>query len=320
MAMVKNPIDRKRKTSFLLGMVIMGIATLLVAFAMYMLFTSKIKKLEEETSKIRKNELVLKTAKKAAEEIKEDDFQETKMLVTPATRDVLNDRFTFPIPKDGEEHREKYYAKIDLPAGTILTNGMVYTPDNPEDAKINSTLRFYDIVGISLPANLKEGDVVDIRFLHPSLPDFVVLSKKRVEKADTDTIWLNLNETEIILFSSAMLESYLIKGSKIYATIYTDPGIQEASTITYPINDKLFALLNIAVPEGDRGAGSVFNQIQDLSKQSVNVRAYFPQDYGLSGPDEIMTTLEAGVNKDKSLRERKRSEYIQKEIQKESDD
>ncbi len=316
MAIVKNPIDRKRKTSFLLGMVIMGIVTLLVAFLMYMLYAKKVDELKKEKAKVKTIGSVLKTSKKGAEEIKEEDLGSMTVIETPQNKEVIQNLYKFEV--SDEHEKNKVYAKIDLPAGTILTNGMVYTPENPNEAKINSTLRFYDIVGISLPANLKQGDVVDIRFLHPSLPDFVVLSKKRVEKADTDTIWLNLNETEIILFSSAVLESYLIKGSKIYATIYTDPGIQDASVVTYPINNKLFTLLNIAVPKNERGEGTLFDQLRNLADNVV--RAYFPQDYGLSGPEEIMSTLEAGVNKDKTLRERKRTEYIQKEIEHDSND
>lgn len=316
MAIVKNPIDRKRKTSFLLGMVIMGIVTLLVAFLMYMLYAKKVDELKKEKAKVKTIGSVLKTPKKGAEEIKEEDLGSMTVIETPQNKEVIQNLYKFEV--SDEHEKNKVYAKIDLPAGTILTNGMVYTPENPNEAKINSTLRFYDIVGISLPANLKQGDVVDIRFLHPSLPDFVVLSKKRVEKADTDTIWLNLNETEIILFSSAVLESYLIKGSKIYATIYTDPGIQDASVVTYPINNKLFTLLNIAVPKNERGEGTLFDQLRNLADNVV--RAYFPQDYGLSGPEEIMSTLEAGVNKDKTLRERKRTEYIQKEIEHDSND
>jgi hypothetical protein len=36
--------------------------------------------------------------------------------------------------------------------------------------------------------------------------------------------------------SCAIVEAYRINGSKLYATKYTDPGMQEAAIPTYPIN------------------------------------------------------------------------------------
>lgn len=309
---IKNPIDRKRKTSFLLGMVVMGIVTILVAAGMFILYRQKDKELKDERAKLMQVGSVLKTDKKAAEEITSGDFatdeNDRKVYKTSINQGITGQLFD-PNNVDGDR---KSYAKVDLPKGTIVTEDMVYISNNENDTRINDTLRLYDIVGLTLPANLKEGDVIDVRFLHPSLPDFIVLSKKRVEKADTDTIWLKLSESEIIMLSSAIIESYLIKGSKMYATIYTDPGVQKASKITYPMNDRLYSLLDLAIEEENRDR--VFEQIKEQKDSASSTRGYFLPNYGLSSEEEIISTIEAGVSKDKSAREKKRAEFIQAEL------
>lgn len=297
---ITNPIDRKRKTSFLLGMVVMGVITILIAAGLAMLLMDTRKKLKEEENKKIDIQGVLQVAKKATEEITVGDLKKSKVIKGEATERVRSDIY---IP-DGDK---KAYAKIDLPAGTIVTKDMVYVPENEDESKINNTLRLYDIVGLSLPANLKEGDVVDIRFVHPNLPDFVVLAKKKVERADTDTIWVKLKESEIILLSSATIESYLIKGSKMYVTIYTDPGVQEPSKITYPINSNLIGFLKEAIsdPEND-------NIYEQVSNQAG--RTFFGENYGLQSAEEAISAIQTGVNKDKSARERKRADFIQNEL------
>lgn len=303
---IKNPIDRKRKTSFLLGMVVMGVVTILIAAGLFMLLMNKDKELKKEKEKIEKTSdlCALRTSKKATEEILASDLETAEIV-----KSIKNEGVKKEIYKPGDK---KAYAKIDLPAGTIVTNDMVYIPNNEKDTKINNTLRLYDVVGLTLPQNLQEGDVVDVRFIHPSLPDFIVLSKKKVEKADVDTIWLKLSESEIILLSSATLESYLIKGSKMYVSIYTDPGIQEASKITYPINENLQTILNIAVEEKNRD--KVYAQL--LEQQNSQARRYFLPNYGFNNEEEMMSTIQAGVNKDKNLRQRKRADYIQSTLEK----
>lgn len=309
---IKNPIDRKRKTSFLLGMVIMGVVTILVAAGMFILYSQKSKELDEEKAKIKDVKSVLSVDKKAAEEITSGDLTTESLYNTPLNGSVRANLFTPDMGDDKDGLPRKAYAKIDLPKGTIVTKDMVYYPNNESDTKINDTLRMYDILGLTLPPDLKEGDVIDVRFLHPSLPDFIVLSKKRVEKADTDTIWLKLSESEIIMLSSATIESYLIKGSKMYATIYTDPGVQKAAKITYPMNDRLYSLLDIAVEEDNRDR--VFEQIKEQKEGSAATRGYFLPNYGLSSEEELITTIESGVSKDKTLREKKRAEFIQAEL------
>ena len=46
-------------------------------------------------------------------------------------------------------------------------------------------------------------------------------------------MWMNLTENEILSMSSAIVDAAKVQGSKLYATTYTEPGIQNAATPTY---------------------------------------------------------------------------------------
>ncbi len=51
-----------------------------------------------------------------------------------------------------------------------------------------------------------------------------------VTKSIGNTVWLNLTEDEILNMSCAIVEAFQIPGSKLYATKYTEPGMQDAAT------------------------------------------------------------------------------------------
>lgn len=162
-------------------------------------------------------------------------------------------RVKYNTNSDGEPSREKEYidimgvplvAKIDMNTNTVLTVEMLARGEI-----IGNDVRKQEYNAIVLPVDLTTGDYIDIRLQMPSGQDFIVISKKEVQLPviegleSEDTIWINLSEDEILTMSCALVEAYRIEGSKLYATKYTDPGMQEASTPTYPINAETYALV-----------------------------------------------------------------------------
>ena len=154
---------------------------------------------------------------------------------------------------NNEPVREKEYidilgtplvAKIDMNSKTVLTLNMISL-----GSLITDDVRKQEYNSIVLPMDLATGDYVDIRLQLPSGQDFIVVSKKMVEVPivdgmdSIDTIWMQLSEDEILAMSCSIVEAYRINGSKLYATKYTDPGMQEAATPTYPINGETVALI-----------------------------------------------------------------------------
>lgn len=130
-------------------------------------------------------------------------------------------------------------AKIDLTPGTVLTAGMLNQTANT----LTNDLREQEYNMIALPSKLTSGDFIDIRLQLPNGGDYIVVSKKQVLNCNASTVWLNMYEEEIELMSNAIIEYYIMSGSKLYATIYTDPGLQTASIGTYVPNQTVSALI-----------------------------------------------------------------------------
>ena len=135
---------------------------------------------------------------------------------------------------------EEVISKLDLESGTVLCNSMLR---NNEDA-INNDTRIQEYNMIILPTLLDINEFVDIRLLLPTGQDYIVLSKKRVENIDENTVSFNMSEAEILTLNNAIVESYMINGSMLYATKYIEPGMQEKSSSTYTVSREVLGLIN----------------------------------------------------------------------------
>jgi len=129
------------------------------------------------------------------------------------------------------------FAKIELKKGTPLTDAMVY-----ENAPLQADLRNKEIQAIVLPSNLRERDVVDVRIQFSTGQDYIVLSKKKIEKLLSPAMWIQMTEQEILALSSAMVDAYL-HDAKLYAVTYVEPEMQERAIPTYPVNKEVMKLI-----------------------------------------------------------------------------
>ena len=86
---------------------------------------------------------------------------------------------------------------------------------------------------ITLSTTADVGEIIDIRLTLPNGLDLIVVSKKEIKSIIGNTIGLELSEHEILMVESAIVEAYIMTASKLYATQYVEPGIQEASLNTY---------------------------------------------------------------------------------------
>ena len=113
---------------------------------------------------------------------------------------------------------------------------------------------------ISLPSNLVEGDFIDIRILFPTGEDYLVVAGKEITgtgaNAESNSIFLELNEEEIVRVSSAVIESYIADGINVYATKYVNP------------TEQLYKYVNVDyVAKYD----DAVKKLQELYKESVDV-------------------------------------------------
>lgn len=129
------------------------------------------------------------------------------------------------------------YVKLDLQKNTPVLDSMLY-----EDEITTDDIRSQEFRLIELPTKLKNNDFVDVRVKFPTGQDYIVLSKKRVEDLSNGTVWHQMNEKEILMMSSAIVDAY-INNANIYALTYIDPAVQKKAATTYPPNQDVLDLI-----------------------------------------------------------------------------
>lgn len=250
-----NPMQKIKRNSMLTGLTV-GLVIGLILCAIVYVFLTKM----PNSAGASKGEVItvyaLNKNIKSGSKVTEND-------VTPKVMRKTD------VPADAVSIKSDVIAKIDLTAGTVLSSGMVDNAENPTTT--DSREQEYNM--IALPSQLQAGDFVDIRLQLPNGGDYIVVSKKQVKNCNSTTVWLKMNEEEILTMSNAIIEYYIMAGSKLYATKYTDPGMQAASTPTYCPNSEVTALImgdkNITSQITD-GQGKFSQALIELRNNSIN--------------------------------------------------
>lgn len=292
--MATNPMQRKARNSFLLGMLIMLLITgIIIGILGFQLVKIKQKEKEEKASLV--TVYVLSKNLRSGEEFTQSDLKTTQVTKTNAPTNYLT-------PSD---LGEKNMAKIELTSGTVLSKEMVYT----EDDKIGKDVRKQEYNMLILPTDLETGEFIDVRLSLPSGQDYIVVSKKKVEIPNiggvdsTDTIWINLSEDEILSMSNAIYDAYKVKGSLLYVNRYTEAGMQEAATPTYPVNREVLELI-----QGDpniltNAKNALFERYNDTQvNQRTNVINNAIQNAGDEAQSNVETKVEESITNSKTTR------------------
>lgn len=187
-------------------------------------------------------------------------------------------------------------AKIDLSMGTTITETMI----TESEEILSKDLRLTEYNMIVLPSQLEVDDYVDIRLQLPNGQNFIVISKKRVVDADAQTIWMNLNEYEILTMSSAIVEAYMMTGSKLYAVTYTDAGSQEEAVGTYYPSSTVVELINSDPNITAKATEGLNANIRNGSYQQV-INQY--QEGGLEN-------IESGISEEITKSVEARQQYV----------
>lgn len=255
--MVANPMQKRARNSFLLGMVITLIVCALIGALAFFMITSKDKAREEEEGTLT-YAYRLKTDVKSGEEITPDKVESVlvsaKAIPTGA----------FPSKIQNEKTKKwtdtafptGYRSKLDLTQGTILGSELVY-----EGEELSNDKRYAEYNMLVLPTTLSIGDYIDVRLTLPNGQDLVVVSKKEVKSIMGDTVGLELTEGDILMMESAIVEAYIMTSSKLYAIQYVEPGNQEAAVKTYVPTEavqRLVAADTNIVDEARNALGSRF--------------------------------------------------------------
>ena len=120
-------------------------------------------------------------------------------------------------------------ALISIPCGTYVQKSMV------EENEIKSDLREVDYSCIQISDAVDIYDTIDVRIVYPNGENYIILAKKSVKNwvEEIQSCYLWLNEEEILLMSSAIVDAYLYPGAYLYSTKYIEPSIQKAAVVNY---------------------------------------------------------------------------------------
>lgn len=247
--MARNPMQRKAQNSFLLGMLITLLITgIIIAFLVLQL--TKVTKEQKQKQANMKEVYIVSQDIESGASVTVEKLQAKKVDSTTIPANALSisalEEKTSVFDENGNLIKKvDVVSKINLKAGTVITTDMI-----AEASEIASDLRKQEYNMIVLPSQLDTDKYIDIRLRLPSGKDYIVVSHKKVTIPEVDgapslnSISLNMNETEILTLSCAIVECYKIKGSILYANEYIEPGLQSAAQITYIPDDATLNLIN----------------------------------------------------------------------------
>lgn len=359
--MATNPMQRKARNSFLLGMLVMLLISGVVIALLFMQLSQKLQKEKEDLA----NSV---TAYVLNQDVSSGQTITTEML-TPqivnktlvpsnATSDISiienyalqdkegNDIYTkvdsrtnsakLYVRKNNteyelqqEEETDNYYitrnnekeylelntvplvAKVDLKKNSVITTELLSKSDNI----VQDDVRRQEYNMLILPMDLATGDYVDIRLMLPSGQDYIVISKKEVEVPNIggvdseDTIWFNMTEDEILHMSCAIIDAFQINGSKLYVNKYTEAGMQNAATPTYPINESTSQLLNSDPNILEKARNAIYARYN--SSNAVNLRNNSINSVINSQGEQTQSNIQSKMDQSISNSQSSRREYLQ---------
>lgn len=308
--MAMNPMQRRARNSFLIGFLVALIIMALVVFFLL----QKIKSLNEAKEAI---EALQKTVYVAADDLEsgqiitlEDNFIYSKVQTTMDLTEVIAEEDFQMMDSDGNIEVNEYdepiakeiMMKINVPAGTIVTKDMIVATD--EEVEDSQRITEYNM--ILLPSHLKNGDYIDVRLSLSTGQDYVVLAKKRVYGTTDTSVYLKLNEDEILTLNNAIVESYILTGSKLYAYQYIEPGMQEAATVTYVPSQDVVNMINTSpnvTNDARQALADRINILAEVRNAQIGPALSEAIEDGVDASSSVETGISTEIEKIKAARQ-----------------
>ncbi len=302
--MAMNPMQRRARNSFLIGFLI----ALVIMAAVVAVLLNKVKGLKEEINKINSfvsKQYVATEDLESGQIVTMDSFSYADVRTSIDSGEFIDGSEFEAVDKNGNPMndaegnpvKKDVMLKINVPAGTIITKDMLTDADN----KTTDSDRIQEYNMIALPSQLKNGDYIDVRISLTNGQDYVVLTKKRVIGVTATGIWMKMNEYEMNLLNSAIVESYVIDGAKLYAIEYVEPGLQKQATVTYPVGQDVLTLMQ-----------NNPNIVDDVKKQYENYANYYTPKVAESRVSAFESPLDANRDNRTSLVQSGNASEIQK--------
>lgn len=291
--MAMNPMQRKANNYLLIGI----LGTLLVTGTVIVFLFMQLNNLKQEAKKQQTNS---KTVYVLAQDVKSGETVSYDKLIKKSIQNAA-------IPENAlsVELTEKTIAKIDLKIGTVITDNMVEEFEN----KTTSDIRKQEYNTIILPTQIQSGDYIDVRLRLSNGVDYIVVSKKKVEIPQIDgvdsanSIDINLNETEIMVMSNAIIEAFIDKGSLLYATTYVEPGLQSSVIPTYVPSGTVQSALNANPNIEQEAKNALFARYNQNASTRTNIIDGTLAQYAQDRVDNIEEGVQEQITKAKEERQ-----------------
>ena len=268
--------------------IIVGLLIGCVGIAFFFMQATNYKKQIDTAQANTRQAYVLKNDIKSGTNITLDDLVQVSAL-----KDVIpTDYVTL------EDITENTIAKLDLTRGLVLSKAMI----QESDAKVTADLREQQYNMVILPQYLEQDSYIDIRLTLPNGQDYIVVSKKRIKQITEDTIWIDMYEQESLVMSNAIVEAYMMPGSKLYATTYVEPGIQANATPTFVPRAEVINLMNSdpnIVAEARQELAARYSSLMVRREQDINSQL---NAVGEDARSNLETNMEQEITRSKEAR------------------
>ena len=291
--MAMNPMQRKANNYLLIGVLVTLLITgSIIAFLIFQLSSLKQEMKKNETSVV--NAYVLNKNIKSGETITSDMLTVKKVSSLIVSANTLKLDLT-----------EDTISKIDLSAGTILTSDMIIESTE----KTTNDLRTQEYNMVILPSQIESGNYVDIRLRLSNGVDYIVASRKKVTIPEIDgigsatTIRINMNETETMVMSNAIVEAYIDEGALLYATTYVEPGLQTSVIPTYVPSGTVQNAINSNPNIEQEAKNALFSRYNANSATRTSIIDGVMSQYAQDRVDNIEAGVQAEITRAKEERQ-----------------
>ena len=291
--MAVNPMQKKARNSFLLGMIITLIVCAIIGVILYIAVIGPENKASKEKGTATKA-YALNRDVKSGQEITADMLSPINTYSNLIPQNYIDSTILTSV-----ESGKKVVAKVDLYKNTILTASTVTTEENT----VTKDVRTMEYNMLTLPINLTIGDYVDIRITFPDGQDFIVIAKKEIKNIQGNTVTFDMSEADIVMLNSAIVESYIMKASNIYIAKYVEPGMQEKAANTYVPTAEVIRLI-----ETDSNIVSTAKN-ELTSRFDANIRSQMNSTVNRYS-EQGLTNVEEGIQKQIEDAKKAREEYL----------
>ena len=295
--MASNPMQRKSRNSFILGVLI----TVLIMGALAAVLLLKIKNMQDSENERLANLIkvyALKVDVKSGEKIDSSMLTQVETDKNAAPTDAIT----------GASLTETSVAKIDLTKGSILTSAVVADSGNP----ITADLRLQEYNMLKLNSQIASNDFIDIRLRMPNGQDYIVVSKKKVEIPQIsgidseNTIWVKLTEDETLSMSNAIVEAYKLDGSVLYTAKYVEPGTQEKATPTYVPSAEVVNMITQNPNVVQEAKTAMYNRYQQFTSTRNSINSAL----GTVDSDDAKSRVSSGTTSEVTNAQEQRKSYL----------